>query len=187
MKMVRQLVNGGSTTSATTLARKHGVEVYRTADINNAEGIAKLGAWRPDLVISTNFSQYVGKEARSVAAVGSWNLHKSYLPHYRGMVPNFYAIMEGADSVGATLHVLAKGFDTGDILDQVKIPIQAGESVYDLNRRTADAGGQLLLNFLQRVNLSDVKARPQPEGNWPTYSYPTRAAVREFRRKGGRF
>jgi len=187
MKMVRQLVNGGRATSATTLARKHGVEEYRTADINNAEGIAKLRAWRPDLVISTNFSQYVGKEARSVPAVGAWNLHKSYLPHYRGMAPNFYAIMEGAYSVGATLHVLAKGFDTGDILDQVKIPIQAGESVYDLNRRTADAGGRLLLRFLERVNLSDVKARPQPEGNWPTYSYPTRAAVREFRRKGGRF
>jgi folate-dependent phosphoribosylglycinamide formyltransferase PurN len=187
MKMVRQFVNGTGAPSATSLAKKHGVEVYRTADINNAEGLAKLRSWRPDLVISTNFSQYVGKAARSIPTAGAWNLHKSYLPHYRGMAPNFYALMDGAESVGATLHVLAKGFDTGDILDQVRIPVRSCESVYDLNRRTSDVGGQLLVNFLERVNLANVPATPQPEGDWPTYTYPTRAAVREFRRKGGRF
>jgi len=187
MKMIRQAANGSGALSATALARAHGVDIYRTGDINNADGLAKLRAWRPDLVISTNFSQYVGKEARAIPSRGAWNLHKSYLPYYRGMAPNFYALMEGADSVGATLHVLAKGFDTGDILDQVKLKVQPGESVYELNKRTADAGGRLLLSFLERGNLSEIRATPQPEGNWRTYSYPTRADVRAFRRKGGRF
>lgn len=187
MKIVRQLANGREATPPTALARAHGVEIYRTADINNADGLAKLRAWRPDLIISTNFSQYVGKEARGTAAVGAWNLHKSYLPQYRGMAPNFYALKEGVETVGATLHVLEKGFDTGDILDQVKLAISPGEGVYQLNKRTADAGGRLLLNFLQRGDLSNITATPQPEGDWPTYSYPTRADVRAFRRGGGRF
>ena len=187
MKMIRQLVNGAEATSATMLAKKHDVEIYRTADINDAEGLAKLRAWRPDLIISTNFSQYVGKEARSIPTVGAWNVHKSYLPYYRGMAPNFYALMEGAESVGATLHVLAKGFDTGDILDQVKTPIPPGASVYDLNKATASDGGRLLLNVLERMQVSPVAGTPQPEGNWRTYTYPTRADVQQFKRKGGRF
>ena len=187
MKMIRKLVNGAEATSATMLAKKHDVEIYRTADINNAEGLAKLRAWRPDLIISTNFSQYVGKEARSIPTVGAWNVHKSYLPHYRGMAPNFYALMEGAESVGATLHVLAKGFDTGDILDQVKTPIPPGASVYDLNKATASDGGRVLLNVLERMQTSPVAGTPQPEGNWRTYTYPTRADVQQFRRKGLRF
>jgi methionyl-tRNA formyltransferase len=139
------------------------------------------------LIISTNFSQYVGKEARAIAAAGAWNLHKSYLPHYRGMAPNFFALMEGAESVGATLHVLAKGFDTGDILDQVKLTVAPGDGVYDLNKRTADAGGRALLSFLERVDLSAIRAMPQPAGNWRTYSFPSRADVRAFLRKGCRF
>ena len=188
MKMIRQLANGAEAMSATTLAKKHGVEIYRTADINAPEALAKLRAWQPDLIISTNFSQYVGKEARSIPTVGAWNLHKSYLPQYRGMAPNFYALLEGAESVGATLHVLAKGFDTGDILDQVKTPVAPGASVYDLNKATASDGGRLLLAFLERMHPSGrVTGTPQPAGDWRTYTYPTRAEVQAFRRKGGRF
>jgi folate-dependent phosphoribosylglycinamide formyltransferase PurN len=187
MKIVRQLVNGRGAISARALARQHGVDTFYTADINSPESLARLRALRPDLIISTNFSQYVGKEARSIPVAGAWNLHKSYLPHYRGMAPNFYALMEGADSVGATLHVLAKGFDTGDILDQVKLKIEPGEGVYDLNKRTSDAGGRMLQRFLERVDLSSIRSTPQPEGNWRTYSYPARTDVRAFKRKGCRF
>jgi methionyl-tRNA formyltransferase len=129
----------------------------------------------------------VGKAAREIAAAGAWNVHKSYLPYHRGMAPNFYALLEGADSVGVTIHVLAKGFDTGDVLAQVRIPITPGEGVYDLNRRTADAGGRLLAEFLQTVDLSAIPSSPQPPGEWRTYSYPTRADMRAFRQRGCRF
>jgi hypothetical protein len=137
MKIIRQLLNGRGAISATALARQHGVDLYYTTDINSGDGMAKLRGWRPDVVISTNFSQYVGKEARNVPAAGSWNLHKSYLPHYRGMAPNFYALAEGAGSVGATLHVLAKGFDTGDILGQRAF--STGPGVFSGRRSAAGA------------------------------------------------
>jgi folate-dependent phosphoribosylglycinamide formyltransferase PurN len=187
MKIVRQLMNGRGGISAGALAKKHNVETYYTADINGVESLAKLRAQKPDLIISTNFSQYVGKDVRAIPSAGAWNLHKSYLPQYRGMAPNFYALLEGAESVGATLHVLAKGFDTGDILDQVKLPIEPGDGVYALNKRTADAGGRMLLRFLEQVDLASIQAIPQPDGNWRTYTYPARRDVRAFTQKGCRF
>jgi folate-dependent phosphoribosylglycinamide formyltransferase PurN len=186
MKVIRRLLEQGHL-SPSALAKEHGVDTYYTRDINGEDSLARLRAWRPDLIISTNFSQYVGKKARDIPAVGAWNLHKSYLPRYRGMAPNFHALREGAESVGATLHVMEKGFDTGDILIQVSVPVQDGDTVYELNKRTADAGGRMLLEFLERLDPTNVHAVPQPDGGWRTYSYPTRADLREFRRRGCRF
>jgi folate-dependent phosphoribosylglycinamide formyltransferase PurN len=187
MKIVRRFFRGAQTRCPAGLARGHGVEQYRTSDINSKESLAKLRSWKPDLVISTNFSHYIGKEAREVPAVGMWNLHKSLLPRYRGMAPNFYALLEDATSVGATLHVVTKGFDTGDVLAQVEVPVGSGDTVYELNKRTADVGGRMLLTFLECLDVGNIRPVPQPQGQWRTYSYPTRADVRAFRRKGCRF
>lgn len=187
MKVLRKVLQTGPIPTPTSLARQYGVEVYRTRDINNDESLARLRSWAPDLIISTNFSQYVGKKAREIAKLGAWNLHKSYLPHYRGMAPNFHALLEGATCVGATLHILAKGFDTGDILTQIAVPVEQGDSVYDLNRRTADAGGRMLRDFLDGFDPKGVRVTPQPPGDWRSYSYPTRAELRAFRSKGHRF
>jgi folate-dependent phosphoribosylglycinamide formyltransferase PurN len=187
MKIIRKLHQRGQKLFPTALAKRHQVEQYRTSNINGEESLAKLRSWNPQVMISTNFSQYVGKHARGIPTVGAWNLHKSHLPQYRGMAPNFHALLEGATSVGATLHVLAKGFDTGDILIQVDVPVQEGDTVYELNKRTADAGGRMLVEFLEGLDPGNVRAIPQPEGDWRNYTYPTRAELRAFRRQGGRF
>jgi len=187
MKIGRKFLEKGRKVYPTTLARRYSVEEYQTNDINSDTGLARLRSWAPDLLISTNFSQYVGKHAREIPTIGAWNLHKSFLPHYRGMAPSFYALLEGAPWTGATLHVLAKGFDTGDVLKQVKVPIQPGDTVYELNRRTADIGGRMLAEFIQNLNSGPIEAVPQPAGNWRNYSYPTRADIRRFRQRGLRF
>jgi methionyl-tRNA formyltransferase len=189
MKILRKLLQKGPTVTPTILAKRYGKDVYYTSDINAEDSLRRMRSWEPDLIISTNFSQYVDKRAREIGARGAWNLHKSYLPAYRGMAPNFHALLEGATSVGATLHILARGFDTGDILAQVRVPVRPGDTVYDLNTRTSSAGGQMLLDVLEALHRdpSSVPPTPQPDGEWRSYSYPTRAEVRAFRSKGCRF
>ncbi len=170
------------------LAKQHGVEEFESADINDAEGVAKLRSWNPDLIISTNFSHYIGKTVReSIARYGCWNVHKSLLPQYRGMAPSFHALLEEAKQVGTTLHVVAKGFDTGEVLAQAEVPVAAQDTVYDLNRKTSIAGGKLLASFLEKYDPRSTKATPQPAGDWKNYTYPTSAEVSAFRRKGLRF
>lgn len=170
------------------LAKEHGVEQFDSLDINDTQSVAKLRSWDPDLIISTNFSHYIGKTVReAIARNGCWNLHKSLLPHYRGMAPSFHALLEGAKKVGATLHAVAKGFDTGDVLAQIEVPVDASDSVYDLNRKTSVAGGKLLTSFLEKYDPHSTKTTPQPPGDWRNYTYPTRDEVRAFRTKGLQF
>jgi folate-dependent phosphoribosylglycinamide formyltransferase PurN len=169
------------------LAKAYKVAIYYSHNINDAESLAQLAAWAPDIIISTNFSHYIADRARRSARSGTWNLHKSLLPHYRGMNPSFYALLNGEKKVGATLHKIAKGFDTGDILCQIEVPISDGDSVESLNRKTSDLGGKMLARYLEEVDLSDIRTTPQPQGMWPNYSYPTRLDIKVFRKMGRSF
>ncbi len=188
IKMLRRYLARKERLLPSQLARSHGVDQFVTADINSQESVAKLRSWNPDLIISTNFNHYIGKTAREfLARYGCWNLHKSLLPQYRGMVPSFHALLEGATEAGATLHIVSKGFDTGDLLAQIKLPVTRADSVYSLNRKTSQAGGQLLASFLENFDPGSTTVTPQPDGPWKNYTYPTSAEVRSFRKKGLHF
>ncbi len=73
------------------------------------------------------------------------------------MAPSFHALLEGANKVGATLHIVSKQFDDGDILAQVEVAVTEQDSVYSLNRRTSEAGGRMLVGsaFVHRLQLTD--------------------------------
>lgn len=187
MKLVRNLLRREKTVTPDKLAKAHQIPIYYSANINDQESLAQLTAWSPDLIISTNFSHYVGDRVCRSAHFGTWNLHKSLLPSYRGMAPSFYALLNGEAKVGATLHRIAKGFDTGDILCQTELSILADDSVHSLNQKTSDLGGQMLARYLERVDLSDIVAIPQPDGRWSNYSYPSRLDIKVFRKMGCRF
>jgi methionyl-tRNA formyltransferase len=188
IKVLRRLLSRENRFLPSRLAQGHGVEQCVSSNINAPDSVAKLRSWNPDVIISTNFSHYIGRTVReSIARYGCWNLHKSLLPEYRGMAPSFHALLEGASRVGATLHVVAKGFDTGDLLAQVEVPVTKSDTVYSLNRNTSQAGGKLLVSFLENNDLGSIKALPQADGAWKNYTYPTPAEVKAFRSKGLRF
>ncbi len=188
IKIVRLFLDRKKRFLPSQLAKAHGIEQLVSSNINDPDSVAKLRSWNPDLIISTNFSHYIGKTVReSIARYGCWNVHKSLLPHYRGMAPSFHALLEGATKVGATLHIVSKGFDEGDLLAQVEVPVTKADSVYSLNRKTSQAAGRLLASFLQNYDPGATKAIPQPEGSWKSYTYPSRAEVTAFRRKGLHF
>ena len=187
MKVLRKMNNTEIQPKPSQLARTHHVETFYSKNINDDTSAARLKSWSPDLIISTNFSHYVGDRVRTVARVDTWNLHKSYLPHYRGIAPSFYALLNGEKRVGATLHRIAKGFDTGDIIRQVEVPVMPGDTVYSLNQKTSDAGGRMMAQVLEEAEFQMPVATPQPAGDWRSYTYPSRAHIRAFRQNGLRF
>ncbi len=187
MKLLKKFFNNQEKITSSQLAGKHNVEMHYCANINEEKSLLQVRKWKPDLVVSTNFSHYVGKNAREIVPLGAWNLHKSFLPNYRGMAPNFYAMLEGAKRAGVTLHKIAKGFDTGDIIIQTEVPTTGEDTVYSLNKKTSDAGGKMLAEYLDTVDLDNVKMTPQPDGDWGYYTYPNRDQIREFRGRGLKF
>lgn len=86
-----------------------------TENIHNAESIRRVQAFSPDLGVS--LAAPILKAALfELPRLGTLNLHKGKLPHYRGMPPAFWEFFHDESSVGCTIHKVAKGLDTGDIL-----------------------------------------------------------------------
>jgi len=187
MKLVKKMLSPKDMALPGRLAIDARVEIFRSSDINDDPSLAKLASWKPDLVISTNFNHYIGKQARRIATLGTWNLHKALLPEHRGMAPSFFALLESCEYTGITLHKVEKGFDTGPILVQEKFPIERSDTVYSLNKRASEKGGQILVHFLEQLDPGNIKPTPQPSGDWHEYTYPNRRQVRAFLAKGRRF
>lgn len=178
-----------STISPLKLAKANGVSHIITDNINSDVTITQISNFEPDILVATNFNQMVGKTVRNLPALGTVNMHKAYLPKHRGMAPSFYALLDGDDFTGVSLHWMKRKIDRGNILCQSKIPVTQEDTVSSLNEKAAIAGGELLSDFLLSISKtgSIPEGTPQDEFLADEHSFPTRKEIRSFTRKGLRF
>jgi methionyl-tRNA formyltransferase len=121
-----------------------------------------IRACKPDVLVVAAMSQILRLSEISAAPLGAVNLHPSLLPLYRGPEPLFWHFRHMRSDAGVTVHRIDPGIDTGDILLQQSLPISLGESHRSLLRRTALAGGPLLLQAIQQIAANRAAPRPQP-------------------------
>jgi UDP-4-amino-4-deoxy-L-arabinose formyltransferase/UDP-glucuronic acid dehydrogenase (UDP-4-keto-hexauronic acid decarboxylating) len=87
------------------------------------------------------------------------------LPTYRGRAPLNWAIINGENYSGVSLHVLEKTFDTGAIVDQEKVEFTEDEYVADIQPRITDAGVKLFKRSLEKLLDGNPQTTPQDENN----------------------
>ena len=95
--------------------------------------------------------------------LGTFNLHASLLPRYRGAAPINRAIMNGETVTGVTTFMLKHEIDTGDILDQQKVDIEPDENFGSLYDRLMKIGAHLTLNTVNHIIAGDLRPVPQDE------------------------
>lgn len=92
---------------------------------------------------------------------GTFNLHASLLPHYRGAAPINWAIINGEKETGVTTFFLQQQIDTGNIILQEKLSIGASETAGQLHDRLMALGAQLVVRTVQLISSKNAKATPQ--------------------------
>jgi methionyl-tRNA formyltransferase len=92
---------------------------------------------------------------------GTFNLHGSLLPDYRGAAPINWAIINGEKETGVTTFFLQHEIDTGDIIHAEKIPISESETAGTLHDRMMAIGAQLVLKTVQDIEAGKVQPIPQ--------------------------
>lgn len=100
------------------IARKNNLLHIESKDVNSVEVIRTIQKIKPNLIISVNFNQIIKKELLDIPNLGSINIHASLLPKYRGRAPLNWAILNGEENVGITVHYIDEGIDTGQIILQ---------------------------------------------------------------------
>ena len=128
--------------SAAALAKQNNIPVYTPESVSIPEWISRIREWNPELIFSFYYRNMIKEKILNVPRLGAFNMHGSLLPKYRGRAPVNWAVLNGERETGATLHVMVKRPDAGDIVDSTAF---IGFRALQLNplwvRPAAAAGG----------------------------------------------
>lgn len=163
----------------------YGIPVVGSKDVNNAETLALIRDWQPDLVISIYLNQLIKHELIHTPQLGCLNIHPALLPRNRGLFPYFWVFANRDEETGVTLHWVDERFDTGDILVQEVLPVQPDDTMTSLQYKSAQIGGEMLIRGVELIEAGDPPRIPQDSSQATYFSWPRPADQRRFRQHGG--
>lgn len=144
-------------------AEEQGLNILQPTNLKDPDFIKDLRALNADVQIVVAF-RMLPEMVWSMPNLGTFNLHASLLPQYRGAAPINWAIMNGETETGVTTFLLDQKIDTGRILLQEKLPIIANETAGSLHDRLQELGAELVLKTVQL--MQDDKIDPQEQSNF---------------------
>jgi len=153
----------GTMYSGSSLAAHPRIAVRRFAAINGQEACAFVQAQNADLGIALG-APVLKPALFELPRLGSINLHKGKLPDFRGMPPAFWELDAGAASVGCTVHRIAAGLDTGDILLAREVPVDAYSTVGGMQVKLHRVGVELVAEAVALIAAGAAQFQPQPAG-----------------------
>jgi methionyl-tRNA formyltransferase len=143
-------------------ATKHNIPVLQPSNLKSPEFIEQLGSYRANLQVVVAF-RMLPEVVWSMPEYGTFNLHGSLLPQYRGAAPINWAIINGEKETGVTTFFLRHEIDTGSVIFQEKEPISDTDTVGSVYERLMLKGAQLVLKTVQAVEANNISSTPQPQ------------------------
>jgi len=137
-------------------AIENNLHVLQPEKLKNPEFIAELEKLKADLQIVVAF-RMLPEMVWSVPPFGTFNLHASLLPQYRGAAPLNWAVINGETETGVTTFLLSHEIDTGLIIFQEKVSIGENDTVCDLHDRMMDIGANLVIKTVNALAEGDVQ------------------------------
>ncbi|CAN5300641.1 methionyl-tRNA formyltransferase [soil metagenome] len=132
------------------IALKHKVPVLQPTNLKSPEFLDELRSYQANLQVVVAF-RMLPEVVWNMPEFGTFNLHASLLPQYRGAAPINWAIINGETETGVTTFFLKHEIDTGDIILQEKEPISEEDTAGDLYQRLMKKGADLVLKTVQAI------------------------------------
>ena len=142
-------------------AGQKGITVYTTEEVNAPQWIAKIAAIDPDVIFSFYYRRMICREILALPGVGAFNLHGSYLPHYRGRCPVNWVIINGEKQTGVTLHYMIEKPDAGDIVGRKPVVIDVSDTAKTLYDKLCGAAKELLDETLPLIKKGQIPRQKQ--------------------------
>lgn len=141
-------------------ALKHGIPVLQPERLKDEVFLDALRCLRADLQIVVAF-RMLPEAVWAMPRLGTFNLHAALLPQYRGAAPINWAIINGDSETGITTFFLDHQIDTGEVIQQERVPIGPDDNVEDVHDRLMMLGADLVAETVQ--NIIDGKVKPIPQ------------------------
>lgn len=144
-------------------AMVHDLPVYQPTKLRDGTALETIQSLAPDLIVVAAYGRILPQEILDYPKYGCINVHSSLLPKYRGAAPIHWSILNGDKETGVTIMHMALALDAGDIISQVKTPIDPDETVEVLHDRLARLGADLLAETVQNIADGTATRTPQDE------------------------
>jgi methionyl-tRNA formyltransferase len=144
-------------------ALKYNIPVLQPSNLKSPEFLEELKSYQANLQIVVAF-RMLPEVVWAMPAIGTFNLHGSLLPQYRGAAPINWAIINGEKETGVTTFFLKHEIDTGSIIFQEKEPIHENDDVGTVYERLMNKGARLVLKTVRSIEEGDYPSMPQPAG-----------------------
>ncbi|NML55872.1 methionyl-tRNA formyltransferase [Chryseobacterium cheonjiense] len=151
-------------------AAENNIPVFQPEKLRNPEFLNELRKLDADVFVVVAF-RMMPKVLFEMPKMGTFNLHASLLPDYRGAAPINYAVINGEKKTGATTFFINEKIDEGNILLQEELPILPDENAGSLHDRLMEMGAKLVVKTLDGLAENTITERPQPHVEHPKNAY----------------
>lgn len=139
-----------------------GIPVLQPEKLRDPEFLEKLQSYRADLQVVVAF-RMLPEAVWAMPRIGTFNLHASLLPQYRGAAPINWAVINGEKETGATTFFIEKEIDTGQMIFQETEPIHPDDSAGTLHDRLMEKGAALVVKTVRAIEAGVYPRKPQPQ------------------------
>lgn len=136
--------------------------ILQPVKLKDESFLESLKAWQADLQIVVAF-RMLPEVVWAMPPMGTFNLHASLLPQYRGAAPINWAVINGDTETGITTFFLEHAIDTGNIIQQERIPIEDTDDVGIVHDKLMNLGADLVLHTVDALLAGTVTAIPQQQ------------------------
>lgn len=143
-------------------ASQHNIPVLQPEKLKSQEFIEQLKLLNPDLQIVVAF-RMLPEVVWKLPKYGTFNLHASMLPQYRGAAPINHAIINGENQTGVSTFFLEQDIDTGKIIFQEAIPIEPDEVAGELHDRMMEIGANLVVRTVAAIGKGEISKISQAD------------------------
>ncbi|MDQ8747212.1 methionyl-tRNA formyltransferase [Elizabethkingia miricola] len=151
-------------------AVEHQLAVFQPEKLRNPEFLKEIESLNADIFVVVAF-RMMPKVLFSMPRLGTFNLHGSLLPDYRGAAPINYAVINGEEKTGVTSFFINEKIDEGHILLQEETDVPIDEDAGQLHDRLMDIGAGLVVKTLDGLAEGIIEEKPQPQVENPKTAY----------------
>lgn len=151
-------------------AVENNLPVLQPEKLRDPEFLEEIEKLNADIFVVVAF-RMMPKILFEMPQMGTFNLHASLLPDYRGAAPINYAVINGEKKTGATTFFINEKIDEGNILLQKEIKISAEENAGELHDRLMEMGAKLVVETLDGLAENSIQEKPQPEVEYPKNAF----------------
>ncbi|MEO8666323.1 MAG: methionyl-tRNA formyltransferase [Ignavibacteria bacterium] len=143
-------------------AVERGLKILQPEKLKDEQFVNEIRILDPDLIIVVAF-RILPKEVFTIPKYGSFNLHASLLPKYRGAAPINHALISGETETGVTTFFLKEKVDTGNIILQKKIEILSEDDAGRLHDKLSTSGAEVVLETVRMIERGNIILKEQDE------------------------